>query len=237
MNPFSALFVGAGLLILPAMTSNPETATHGTRLVELRSETGCSDLDGNRYVGQRVCKNCHSKPEKGEIHEKWSAGPHAKAFDTLASDAAKKIAQEMGIEDPQKSDKCLECHVTAFGVDKDLIKRGFKAADGVQCESCHGPGEEHFKIRFKEAQGKESTPISPDEILNERVVTTCTKCHNERSPTYKEFCFKERMAVIEHLDPRKERTEEELKKLRETCSPDCKKCAKEKEEQGKKDEE
>jgi hypothetical protein len=97
MNPFSALFVGAGLLILPAMTSNPETATHGTRLVELRSETGCSDLDGNRYVGQRVCKNCHSKPEKGEIHEKWSAGPHAKAFDTLASDAAKKIAQEMGI--------------------------------------------------------------------------------------------------------------------------------------------
>ncbi|MDA0933016.1 MAG: cytochrome c family protein [Planctomycetota bacterium] len=233
MNPFSALFVGAGLLVLPVLSSNTETGPQG---IHVRPVDGMDSrgLDGNRYVGQKVCKNCHSKPEKGEVHEKWSAGPHAKAFDVLASEAAKKIAKDMGIEDPQKSDQCLECHVTAFGVDKDLIKRGFKPSDGVQCETCHGPGEEHFKIRFKESQGGESTPVSAEEILNERDVATCTKCHNERSPTYKEFCFKERMAAIEHFDPRKERTEEELKKLRETCSPDCKKCAKEKEEEGKK---
>jgi len=44
------------------------------------------------------------------------------------------------------------------------------------------------------------------------------------SPTHKPMCLKEAMAKIEHLDPRKEALEEETKKLRETCSPDCAKC-------------
>ena len=33
---------------------------------------------------------------------------------------------------------------------------------------------------------------------------------------------------IEHLDPRRERSEEDLKARREICSPDCPKCSKEK---------
>jgi hypothetical protein len=223
MNPFSLMFLGAGLLVVPILTVGPQPVS---------DLSTTASVDDNRYVGQRVCKNCHSKAEKGEVHEKWLATPHAKAFETLASDAAKKIAKEQGIEDAQKSDKCLECHVTAFGVNAKLIKKGFKAEDGVQCETCHGPGEEHFKIRFKASSGGEQPPIGADEIHSERDAASCKKCHNERSPTYKEFCFKEMMGKIEHLDPRKERSPEELKKMRETCTPDCPKCSKEKDKDG-----
>lgn len=224
MNPFSLLFVGTGILVLPILTVERETSAPESTPAYVVDH---ARLDDNRYVGQRVCKNCHSKAEKGEVHEKWADGPHAKAFETLASDQAKKIAKEKGIEDPQKAAECLECHVTAYGVDeKTGIKRGFKASDGVQCETCHGPGEKHFQIRFKASSADEQPPVTADEIKSERDPALCKKCHNERSPTYKEFCFKESMAKIEHLDPRKERSEEELKKMRETCTPDCPKCSK-----------
>ena len=180
----------------------------------------------NRYIGEQACKNCHTGAEKGEVHEKWAAGPHANAFKVLASDKAKEIAAKLNIEDPQKAKECLECHQTAFGVDAKEIRKGFKHDAGVQCESCHGPGEEHFKIRMKDAAAGKNSPVAADEIRNDRDVAGCKKCHNEKSPTYKEFCFKERMAAIEHFDPRKKRSEEELKKLRETCAPDCPKCSK-----------
>lgn len=119
---------------------------------------------------------------------------------------------------------CLKCHVTAFGLDSQ---------DGVQCESCHGPGEAHFKLRFKESQtGGTPAPITAEEIQSGRDVKQCTKCHNEDSPTFKPFCLKERMPEIEHLDPRKKRSDAELEKLRATCDPDCKTCG-EKKDKGK----
>ena len=45
-----------------------------------------------------------------------------RAFEVLASDEAKKVAKERSIEDPQKADACVKCHVTAFGVpDAEII--------------------------------------------------------------------------------------------------------------------
>lgn len=43
---------------------------------------------------------------------------------------------------------------------------------------------------------------------------TCLTCHNEESPNFKPFCFKERFGRIVHLDPRKTRTEGELKAMK-----------------------
>lgn len=188
-----------------------------------------------KYIGAAACKNCHNDAAKGEAFAIWSKSPHAKAYETLATPQAKQIAKDKGIDDPQKAEQCLKCHVTAFGVDAEHIKRGFKMEAGVQCESCHGPAGNHQQKRMKEAMkpGAEPSPVTPDEISTNRSVETCAKCHNKESPTYKPFCLKERMAKIEHYDPRKKRTEEELKKLRETCSPDCEVCGKkDKEKEG-----
>lgn len=227
MTSSSLLAIGCGLFLLPILL--PFAATS--------DQAAAVPAAPNRYIGSSACKNCHEGVEKGEVHEKWSKSEHANAFDVLGTPEAKEVGKKHGVDDPQKSPKCLECHVTAYGVDAKEIKRGFKPQEGVQCESCHGPGENHFKVRFKEAQtGAKPAPIAADEIKSGRDIATCTKCHNEKSPTYKPFCFKERMEQIEHLDPRKKRNDEELAKLRETCTPDCPKCSDKKADgDGKKD--
>jgi hypothetical protein len=173
----------------------------------VQAETGRSEK-ANKYIGAEKCKSCHQAEASGNQFGVWEKAPHAKAFETLASDAAKAIAKEKGIEDPQKSDQCLRCHVTAFGVPAEAIKKGFDNK-GVQCEACHGPGDLHVKARFAaaaEASDKEASTyqtIPADEIVAKVDESTCVKCHNEESPTFKPFCFWHRSAAIRHLDPRK----------------------------------
>jgi hypothetical protein len=186
-------------------------------IVGLAAAQGAKDAQGAKeakpaaapkYIGADKCKNCHQVEEAGNQYAHWAATGHAKAWEVLASDDAKKIGKEKGIEDPQKSEKCLKCHVTAFGLD-DQIKKGFDPKLGVQCETCHGPGEAHMKARMAAAatadpakKGQRMT-IAADEIKSNPEAATCTKCHNSESPTFKPFCIHQRAAKIRHLDPRK----------------------------------
>lgn len=59
---------------------------------------------------------CHMTPKSGAAYKILQGTAHAKVFATLASPAAKEIAQKKGIADPQKDEKCVKCHDTAFGV-------------------------------------------------------------------------------------------------------------------------
>ena len=169
-----------------------------------------------KYIGATKCKNCHSAEKTGSQYGHWEKMLHAKAFETLAGDKAKELAKAKGIEDPQKADACLKCHVTAFGEPEANLAKGFKAELGVQCESCHGPAETHMKARMAAAAEKDpakAAPVAAGEVNAEPDVDTCLKCHNPESPSYKPFCFKEAYAKISHLNPEKKRTPEELKKL------------------------
>jgi hypothetical protein len=172
----------------------------------------------NRYVGADTCKNCHSAQASGDQHGAWQKTEHAKAFATLGTDKAKELAKAKGIDDPQKSDKCLKCHETAFGVAAAEIKKGFDPKGGVQCESCHGPGEQHFKARFAAVAnaadpGAGKAPpyqaVPAGEIVVNPPQSTCLSCHNEESPTFKPFCYYERVDKIRHDDPRKPRVKED----------------------------
>ncbi len=215
MNPLSLLAVGCGFALLPLLvTTQPENPPPA----------------GGRYIGAAMCKNCHNGADKGNAYDIWHETPHAKAYENLGSDKAKEVGKKLGIDDPQKSEKCLKCHVTAYGVDKKELKASFKMELGVQCETCHGPGEDHQKKRFAEAMKKDepASPITADEIHAGRTIELCKKCHNEESPTYKPFCLKERMKKIEHLDPRKKRSDEDLAKLRDIDDPNCAVCAEKK---------
>jgi hypothetical protein len=171
------------------------------------------------YVGSARCKMCHNKVEKGAQYTKWLEGPHSGAFETLKSEESAKIAADMGIEgDAWKAAECLICHVTGFGdggyevkcedfwnpaeddkAGAKAVKR-MDALKGVGCESCHGAGSEYKSSKIKKA-------IVAGEITAESVglleVTkeTCITCHNEKSPTYKEFDFEARSADIAHPHP------------------------------------
>lgn len=211
---FSLLLATAGALAL-GLAPRSGAGTPGA------SEPG--PAAENKYIGSDKCKNCHGAPESGDQYGAWKGSLHAKAFETLGGEAAKKMCAEKGIADAQKADECVSCHVTAFGVPDAQIKKGFDRAHGIQCEVCHGPGDNHMKARFA-AAAKGDAPqayvqVPADEIVAVPTMEVCVKCHNEKSPSYKPFCFHEFEAKIRHLNPKKPRTEVDLGK----CS--CPKCA------------
>ena len=177
----------------------------------------------NKYIGAEKCKSCHGASESGDQYAAWKAMKHFKAFETLASDEAMKAGAERKIAEPQKSEACLECHVTAFGLPEDQIKEGFEPSHGVQCESCHGPGELHMKARFAAAASAEPSTdyveIPADEIVIAPDESVCVQCHNQESPNYKPFCYHEFGAKVRHLNPKKPRATVDIGK----CS--CPKCA------------
>lgn len=198
------------------------------------TEPGVPPVAGSKYIGADKCKSCHSAAESGDQYGHWKSSSHAKAFEVLASDEAKKLGAEKGIADPQKDDACVKCHVTAFKVAEDQIKKGFDMKQGVQCETCHGPGEAHMKARFAAASAGDPPPegvkIGPDEILANPGEKTCLACHNSESPSYKPFCFHEFSAKIRHLNPKKGRTTLDVgpcscPKCASGCPDECKKLA------------
>jgi hypothetical protein len=166
---------------------------------------------GAKYVGVDKCKNCHSSDKKGNQYAKWKTEDHAKAYEKLAEPAAKEAGKKLGVDDPQKSDKCLKCHTTAAGVPKDQLEASFKPEE-VQCEACHGPGGNHVKARLAaSAEGGDAlgekgaegpAKLGAGEILIP-TADTCTKCHQKESPTFKSFNFDEMKKKIAHPDPRK----------------------------------
>ncbi len=151
----------------------------------------------HEYVGVYKCKMCHKTESKGDQYGIWLKSAHANAYKVLATDEAKSVAAKLKLEgDPQKLDECLSCHVTAHGVDAKLLGAKYTVEDGVGCESCHGPGGDYMKMPVMKDKEKAVAAglIIPDE-------KTCIQCHNDKSPTYKEFDYKKFYAKIAHPIP------------------------------------
>lgn len=184
-------------------------------------------LHEGKYVGVEKCKNCHGKAATGDQYSALHKMKHAKAFETLASPDAIKLGKEQGIDSPQTNEKCLKCHVTGYEAPKEMTKK-IDPKLGVQCESCHGPGDNHVKARlaaagdsggddmggFGDAEPAAYQPVPAGEILMVSA-KTCKGCHNKESPSYKEFKCAERMEEILHPNPQRKR--DKAKVIAEAC--------------------
>ena len=111
------------------------------------------------YVGSQACGHCHRRE-----YEIWSAGPHARALESL-----KKM-------DAQYDPQCLACHVTAIGAeDGYLSEKDTPKLASVGCEDCHGRGSQHVKLA---GHGKEARFLGTGPNV-------CVRCHDkENSPKY-----------------------------------------------------
>ncbi len=153
------------------------------------------------FVGVAVCSVCHKSDAKGNQFKHWQDSKHSHAYELLGTPAAKAVAVKAGLKgDPQKSPECLQCHVTALGVDKSFMGEKFHMEDGVQCESCHGAGGDFktIKIMKDRKQAIANGLVIPDE-------KTCRGCHNEKAPTWDPkvgFNFKEMFKKIAHPLPK-----------------------------------
>ena len=157
-----------------------------------------ADAPAHAFVGADKCKMCHNAAAKGAQYTQWAASKHAKALETLGSEEAKKLGAAKGIADPQKADECLRCHVTGHGAPADKLTDKYSAAQGVSCESCHGPGGDYWKMEVMKDQAKSVAAgmVVPTE-------DTCKKCHNADSPSFKGFDFAAYKAKIAHPNPQK----------------------------------
>jgi hypothetical protein len=170
------------------------------------------DWDSKKLISNKLCEICHKKPESGNQHGVWLKGPHANAYKSLASPEAKAVAAKLGIKDPQKSGKCLSCHSTAYGFTEEVVSKKLKVADGVSCQSCHGPGADY---KSKDKHGKDPATSYAKLGLLKQTEALCRKCHNEKSPTHKcdryvkadgtkvDFDFVQALKKIAHPKPGK----------------------------------
>jgi Zn finger protein HypA/HybF involved in hydrogenase expression len=98
------------------------------------------------YVGAEKCKMCHKVQ-----HASWEATTHAKA-----TDAAKACTER-----PYEA-SCLKCHAT----------NSDEALPGVQCEACHGAGNDYRKMSVMKDQ---AAAVANGLVIPTQV--TCDGCH------------------------------------------------------------
>jgi len=169
----------------------------------LFAAAGPSTAKDAQYVGAAKCKTCHRKADIGDQYGKWQKSKHAKAFEALKGDKAAQIAKEKGLAKPAyESDECLKCHVTGHGKPASAFAgKPLKAEDGVQCESCHGPGSLYKKKTVMADHDKSVAAGLWEPGKDEKI---CTACHNDQSPTWdpaKGFDYKTRKEDIAHKIP------------------------------------
>ena len=124
----------------------------------------------NRYVGVETCAGCHA----AEVAD-WEHSHHAGAFN--------RLLQKQKHYQPD----CVTCHTTGFGYPTGFrIGKDVKRLTNVQCEVCHGPGEQH--ARRPEIRNIRRTP-SPD---------LCQRCHDANQTPDFDTRFADMLAEVNH---------------------------------------
>jgi excinuclease UvrABC ATPase subunit len=146
---------------------------------------------------------CHKGAAKGSQFETWEASKHAKAMEILKSEAATKIATQKGLKvAASEAAECAKCHSTGHGADASLFDAKFDKNMGVQCEACHGAGNDYKAMAVMKDRAKSiAAGMNPIAVADGTAEKHCVKCHNSESPTFKGFNFKESWEKIKHPKP------------------------------------
>jgi len=101
------------------------------------------------YIGAQNCAACHE-----EIAASWAKTRHANAFEHLKK------------EGKDTTPGCVKCHSVAYEQDGGFIDMELTPElAGVQCESCHGPGNKHRDTE------------DPAHIIRNMKKEGCRTCH------------------------------------------------------------
>lgn len=155
--------------------------------------------DGHKYVGVSKCGMCHKGDSKGKQLEIWQDSKHSQAFKNLQTPDADKIAKDKGFTTPAaETPQCVKCHVLGKDIDPAELDDSFDKTQGVQCETCHGPGSDYKSVSvMKDLSQAKSNGL----LLHDEGAAFCQTCHNSDSPTFKSFDYDSYWAKIKHIDP------------------------------------
>jgi hypothetical protein len=114
-----------------------------------------------KFVGSATCSavGCHGgagvNHPKGSEYSIWAQqDAHSRAFTRLREEPSRRIAERLGLSSAHEAKLCLNCHSTTV-----TPRDGVQAAEGVNCESCHGPAEKWLTPHSR----KDWVTISPDQ--------------------------------------------------------------------------
>ena len=153
-----------------------------------------------KYVGVDKCANvCHKGDAKGKQLEIWQDSKHSQAFKNLQTPEADKLAKDKGFSTAaSETPQCIKCHVLGKDIDPAELDDTFDKTQGVQCETCHGPGSEYKKLSIMKDKDQ---AVANGLIIHTEGEAFCKTCHNPDSPTFKEFNYDDSWAKINHIDP------------------------------------
>jgi hypothetical protein len=146
----------------------------------------CQDKDTdkkpNSFVGVETCGVCHKTEKSGKQLDIWKNSKHSEAYKVLQTAKADSIAASRGSKVAAiKTDECMGCHTSGYKADASLLGAKFHIEDGVQCETCHGPGSNYKSVSVMKNKDQ---AIANGLMMYSNLETYCVKCHNEKSPTY-----------------------------------------------------
>lgn len=144
--------------------------------------------DAAKHMGVATCaaSQCHGSavPRNGSNvlqneYVTWTQDdPHAKTWETLQSDASKRIAARLGLDSATGARICLDCHTDY--VSQERRGERFHLSDGVGCEACHGGAENwlstHYNVPTVTHDDNLAAGLYPTESAAERG-ELCLSCH------------------------------------------------------------
>lgn len=151
------------------------------------------------YIGLDGCAMCHKTEKQGSQLSIWQNSKHSKAYETLKTEKANQIAAEKGFKTPAvETAECLKCHATGYNLDASMLGKKFKVEDGVQCETCHGPGSAYKDMKVMKDK---DLSIKNGLVVHDKLEKFCISCHNAESPTFVDMNVEEAWQKIKHEKP------------------------------------
>lgn len=143
-------------------------------------------LQGVASCSAAACHGNGIAGSKGGEATTWAfSDPHAQAYQTLRSKRSQLIEKNLHPDRPNAQavddELCLNCHVKP-NILRETRSARFHFADGVGCESCHGPSqnwlEQHYQASWQQLHPaeKEAMGFRPTRDLVGRA-RVCIECH------------------------------------------------------------
>jgi hypothetical protein len=138
-------------------------------------------------VGSCAATGCHggnaAEQLRGSEYTIWiTRDPHARAYQVLFGERSQRIEENLTgrRQSAEKDARCLACHAADPGqvpaADRSLL------ADGVGCESCHGPAEkwrsQHYLAEWRQLTAAQREALGFHDTTNLTVrARLCVDCH------------------------------------------------------------
>ena len=202
----SALTTGLFALLIAgpndAQGQVPPAPTPISRMIEstdhipapmMTSVDSAQGFFAKNFLGSQSCtaSSCHGNPRRESVtgsaaHFFFDADRHQRGGAVLRERRSKEIAERLNLPQPAwETKECLVCHAPAAIQSENRQDFQAKLAEGVGCESCHGPARNwltlHHTLEWKSpeiwsSEIKEEVGFRETKNLLNRV-NDCADCH------------------------------------------------------------